>query len=427
VRRLLGVLDRHRRGVDPAVWALLALALVVRLAFFLASSFDAHAALDPIDYDRHARSIAAGHGFPATLLPGARGPSAYRPPAYPYFLGAVYWISGHTVQAARLVQAVLGVVPVALLALIAWRLWGRRAGLSALALGALAAPLIVLGDTLESEWLLVGLELAALAAVLEQRRAPQGVGWAALAGVLAGLAMLTRVNAVLVVLALAAGVWTLRPRLTVAASRAPVVLVVCAVLVVLPWTVRNAIVMHSFIPISDETGYTLAGTYNDFSRTNHFYPGAWVNPEVFVDGGLFATAQGSETALSSRLLHRSLRYIARHPAYPLSVAYHNSVRLLGLSGPAWDRLSGRAEGLSEHVAAVGYYGFLVLALLAVPGLLTRAARRAPLFLWAIPVLLWLSVALVQGESRFRAPIDPFIVLLAALGVAAVWERLRPEA
>src|SRR5581483_10423062 len=236
-------------------------------------------------------------------------------------------------------------------------------------------------------------------------------------------AMLTRVNAALLLLTLLAGSWTGSPRFSGNALRAPLALLAASVLMLVPWSVRNATVMHSFIPISDETGYTLAGTYNDFSRTNRFYPAAWVNPEVFVDRALRTRRKVSEPSLDSMLLSRSLRYVGHHPSYPLSVVYHNTVRLLGLSGPAWDRLSGRALGLSAAVSEFGYYGFLVLALLALAGALTRAARIAPRFLWAAPALLWLSVVLVQGEARFRAPIDPFIVLLAALSASAVWRRL----
>jgi hypothetical protein len=38
---------------------------------------------DAADYDHHARSITAGHGYPPSLV---GGPAAHRPPAYPYFL-----------------------------------------------------------------------------------------------------------------------------------------------------------------------------------------------------------------------------------------------------------------------------------------------------------------------------------------------------
>jgi hypothetical protein len=44
--------------------------------------------------------------------------------------------------------------------------------------------------------------------------------------------------------------------------------------------------------------------------------------------------------------------------------------------------------------------------------------------WLIPILFWLTtVPLVVNFSRFRAPIDPFLILLAATAVAAAAERL----
>ena len=52
-------------------------------------------------------------------------------------------------------------------------------------------------------------------------------------------------------------------------------------------------------------------------------------------------------------------------------------------------------------------------------------REAPRWLWAFPVLYWLSVTFVNLETpRFRAPIDPFFILLAACAVAtaAHWAR-----
>ena len=69
---------------------LLAAALVLRLAYVDATPGYAlrH---DAVDYDVHARSIAQGEGFSKTLAHGR--PTAFRPPGYPYFLGAVYHVS----------------------------------------------------------------------------------------------------------------------------------------------------------------------------------------------------------------------------------------------------------------------------------------------------------------------------------------------
>src|SRR5690242_7855613 len=62
---------------------------------------------DAADFSRYAVSIADAHKLPGSLLPSG-GPTAYRPPVYPLFLSAVYKVSGNSVTAARLAQAVVG-------------------------------------------------------------------------------------------------------------------------------------------------------------------------------------------------------------------------------------------------------------------------------------------------------------------------------
>ena len=49
---------------------------------------------------------------------------------------------------------------------------------------------------------------------------------------------------------------------------APALLLATTALTILPWTIRNAVVMHRFIPVSDETGITLVGTYNPASAAD---------------------------------------------------------------------------------------------------------------------------------------------------------------
>ena len=56
-------------------------------------------------------------------------------------------------------------------------------------------------------------------------------------------------------------------------------------------------------------------------------------------------------------------------------------------------------------------------MLAVVGAFTQRARAAPLWLWSVPLLMYLSVVFLVVETpRYRTAIDPFIVLLAALAL-----------
>ncbi len=69
--------------------------------------------------------------------------------------------------------------------------------------------------------------------------------------------------------------------------------------------------------------------------------------------------------------------------------------------------------------------FWVACLLALAGLATRAARAAPRWPWAVPVLFALSVVFINVETpRFREPVDPFLLVLAGAAVSAVVTRVR---
>jgi len=98
---------------------------------------------------------------------GSIGPTAYFPPAYPYFLAGVDLLDGHTVgggQAvhdARLATAALGAITVGVLGLVALEAFGPATALVAMLIAALYPPLVELAGTPYSENLLIPLELEA--------------------------------------------------------------------------------------------------------------------------------------------------------------------------------------------------------------------------------------------------------------------------
>lgn len=425
------------RRVPRLALALVALALVVRLAFVAATPgyTPQH---DDRDYDRLACALVIGDGYvragPATPAEGCGGttngrPTGFRPPGLPMFLAAVYTVTEPLgVQrwtAARVAIAVLGTTAVALLGLVAWQLFGRRVALIALALAAVFPPMIVQGGSLLSETLFAALMLAAVASVLAYRAAGSDRRWLVAAGLICGLAILTRSNAPALLLPLMGavamtgrGTRPLRARLGRAAA-----LAVIAALVVAPWTIRNAIALDGFAPVTTEAGSALAGTYNDVTRTDPEWPGAWRPPARLAElRPVLDPVRGDEPAEQRALTRRSLRYMADHPAYVAEVGGRNLWRLLGLAGPDWWRFSGRTLSLPAWTAYVSGTAFLVVLAFAVAGAFTRAARSAPAWLWLMPALMVLSVVFVVGETRFRAPVDPFVVLLAALAIDRVRRR-----
>jgi 4-amino-4-deoxy-L-arabinose transferase-like glycosyltransferase len=425
-----------RRAVKPGLAAaILIVALGVRVAEVQGTP-DYRPINDAGSYLTLASEIAHTGDYSLSHKPGSgaggtKGPSAYFAPAYPYFLVAVDVIDGHEVRrdgaihGARIGQAALGTITVALIGLVALELFGATAGLIAMALAAIYPVNVELSTTLVAESLLTPIVLAAVYAGLRVRRAAKpatAYGWVAAAGALTGLATLAHENAILILPPLIAAVWRREPR----SLAAPALLILTTALAIAPWTIRNEIVMHRFIPVSDETGITLVGTYNPASAANHPVPYKW---RIFygIPGERPLIRQAShltEPQIGDKLQSQALHYIADHPLAPVVVAYHNTLRLFEVAGSyAW-HASAKAQSLPLGLARAGVFSLWALCLLALAGAFTKLARGAPTWVWFVPLLLALSVVVVNVETpRFRAPVDPFLILLASAGLTTAVGRL----
>jgi hypothetical protein len=415
----VGIALPRRRDLNVTI-AILASALAVRVGYVLGTR-GYSMRHDDQAYDRLALGIARTGAYPDV---GGHA-TAYRPPGFPYLLGAVYAIAGRghsRVVAGRMVEAVLGVVIVALLGALAARLFDLRTAFCTMALAAVYVPLVTAGTSLLAEPLTIVLELGAISAVLAWRRHAQ-LRWVVAAGVMGGALALTRSNACVVVIALVAAVWPFRRRLTVGSLTPVAVLLMTAVLTVAPWTVRNAVVLHSFIPVSDETGGTLAGTYNPVSAGDSAAPAFWhLLPQIPPYASQTRTlAAGPEAPFQSRLVHLALQYVQHHPFYPFKVAYYNTLRLFGLNSLRLSTFTASLAGItSARVADAGVFSFWVVGALAVAaGLNGRVRKQIPGFIWLAATLLFFSIVLINSEApRLRLSLDPFVLLLAGAGMAA---------
>jgi hypothetical protein len=246
--------------------------------------------------------------------------------------------------------------------------------------------------------------------------------------VLVGLAALTRTNGAILLIPLALAFAPPRPRRRVRGWAPAAVVVIAACLTIAPWTVRNSIVFHTFIPVSDEIGYTLAGTYNQVSRADRQLPAVWIeaehgaSPEYARILRKAKAQRWNEITYGDRLQAAAIAEIKRHPAYVLKVAYWNTIRMLNLGETRFAVGNLRDTDVPLTPALLEINTAPVLLVLALAGLLTRAAWRVPRWLWLVPLCLATSV-FVTGFIRFRAPIDPFLVMLVALAFEDAFGRL----
>jgi 4-amino-4-deoxy-L-arabinose transferase-like glycosyltransferase len=332
---------------------------------------------------------------------------------------------------------------VLLLYLVSRRIWGRRIGLLAAALAAVFPPLVLLSRDLVSETLFIPLELGALLCVLNFRRSGGALRWALAAGALCGLAALTRNTALALLLPVALGLWTVRPRLRPAALLAPLLAIACAVLVVTPWIVRDAAEFGRFVPVTTSAGIATAGTYNESSYRDGNSHGAWRYPQI-VPGlsHLFATPGLDEAAVDVALRDQAREFAFSHPGYVAETTAWNLLRLFELSGGSVVDAQGRTvedRGIGSAVSASERVGIAIVVILALLGVfaLWRSRSRdpslpptiphGPLFFWLVPLLMILVAAPIAGLPRYRLPADPFLLTLAAIGLSWAWDRAKPGA
>jgi 4-amino-4-deoxy-L-arabinose transferase-like glycosyltransferase len=386
------------------VAAILALALTLRLG--LAVLHDPPPLTgDAADYARHAAAIADHGSYPQSGIAPPGGPTAFRPPGYPLVLAAVYAALGRE-EAPRVVGAIVGTAAVGLLGLVALWLFGRRVALAAMGLAAIFPPLIMVSVATLAEGLFVALVLAALACALAFRRAPERIGWVLAAGALAGAAALTRTNGLVILVPL-----------LLAIPRRRLVLLAAALVVIAPWSIRNAIELDAFVPTTTQAGFTLAGAYNETARQDDEFPAAWRPPTMYLPLG---GEPDDEAELEHHFRAEALDFAAEHPLYPPRVVFWASVRMLGLADREIELLSAREAGVGSDYVALNRYATWALLALAVLG---AVVARPPPWFWLFPLLLWLSVAIAIGATRYRTPVDPFLVLLAACAVASPrWDR-----
>lgn len=382
--------------------------------------------LGTYEYRDIARNLVGGHGF--VLRPGGP-PILWRPPLYIYFLAAIYALFGDGMLPVILIQAVLGAITALVVYRIGARLFGEGVGLATAALVTIHPLLWYNAGRVMTETLFTF--LLALVVLLLVELTSGDARWAPPAlGVLVGLGSLCRATLQFFPLALFAvacwpGAWN-RP--LAARARQAATVAACCVLVILPWSIRNAVVSGGYvIPIDTSGGYTL-----------------WVGTEGATDGldddalspaGL-ATLQASlarvlgmeGSAKDGRLLERAwsvegnqvlfrvaIRQIAADPLRSLWLGAKKVWRF-------WFALM-RAEnrGLQPWVLVL-QAAVLGPAILGAILALRHGRPVLPLFL-VIGYLLGLHAA-ATANVRYSVPVLPYVLMLAAYGVWQVSAR-RP--
>jgi 4-amino-4-deoxy-L-arabinose transferase-like glycosyltransferase len=352
-----------------------------------------------------------------------------RAPLWPFIIAGISVIFGPNDYFARIFLSLVGSGTCVLVYFFARDLFSWRIGVVAGVFAAIYPELYIYDGWLYTESLYIFLLFAICYALYRLQHTPER-NWRIwiICGVLLGLLSLTRPNGIIVIALFVIWcvimVWqkSLSMRVTI---RGVLVSIAIAVVLIGPWTARNYLVSHSFIPVATGDGTVLLGAYNNEVLIKSTYPGGpkgtWINPnvsrpDVVRPFPLYTCTPPCEVAREAAFKDAAIKWIQENikvMPYLLKLHFINM----------WQPDTYEADLPTVRFAQQPSTQFVVhmmktwpiyLYILATLGLVVTLWRwRELLFIYFMIISIVAQNIIYYGSARLRAPIEPMLILLAA--------------
>jgi hypothetical protein len=375
-----------------------------------------------------ARSIATGNGF-SNPFGRQTGPTAWLTPVYPLLVAAAFKMFGIFTIRAFFFLVFLNILFSAAVCVPIFCVGKRVAGgvasaaawLWALFPNAIMTPFEWIWDTS----LAALLAAALLWATLELAESQRLRDWCAY-GLLWGFTLMTNpsLGSLLPFLLCWAayrsrrkagalpknGSWVTRPAMALG----------LAILCCVPWTIRNYAIFHRFVPLRSNFPLELyIGNNENYDDKHPRYPGPITKERETV-----RYFRMGETPFMDEEMRKATKFIATHPRVDVILFCKRVVAFwAGIANPvdnflATDSWLVRALILCAGLSGLGaLFGIAVLAW-------RRSAYALPLAVF--PLIFPFLYYVTHTSLRYRLPIDPVVLLLAAIAAGAVGEPMSPR-
>lgn len=371
-----------------------------------------------------AASIAAGRGFSSPLRFFQTGPTAWLAPVYPYLLAGIFKVFGIYSTASSLVAHALNCAfsaftawPIAAIGTIAF---GKRIGRVSAWLWAFLPTSVFYSIFWIWDTALAGLWMALLVvATFKLRGSRRPSAWIGYGVLWAAGAM---INPSLLGVLPFLGLWAIWPQVTVPDRAAKLVAasVIVFAIGLAPWTIRNYLVFHKFIPLRSNFGLELlTGIRADLPDG--------IRSPVHPNDSLAEAqryAQLGEIAYMKDDQRQALALIREDPTNAaIMLLRHMEETWLDLPDAPYDVWM--AGTLSDRLTILGnvlFFGFCFAGILG--ALRTRNDAAVPLIivLMAYPLLFYVT----HASLRFRQPIDGIMLIVAVSAAGDLVRRIVPH-
>ncbi len=405
---------------------LFCLALAVRLGLTAVYSHQ-HVTITGLELGTLADNILAGRGFVWEFYGSTVPRFSFFPPFYPAFLALLKLLFGPEgwVLAMQVVQAFVSAGAAVATRRLAARVLGAgssaAAGTGAAGVAvALWPPLVIYSasaysvtfEALATPWIVLLLFDAGRSRRFADA-AKAGVGYGLLAYALPAF-----LGSIVVVPA-AFRVMGVRWRRAIGLT---IIMLLVALAVILPWTVRNALIHHRFVPVATNIGFNYLGGQNPYARSYSNILCAYDDLRWKVIDRQ-ALEMMNEADFDRSLLRQGLAYAVANPGL---TARRSAERLLYYWWGSPELLRYNPDQGLGHLIVMS----IVLPLFAIGLWHSRTAPERFVLLYA--VFIWQSLFYMNFaiRGRYAMPTHPLMLIMAVLGAAAIgrfFRRRSPEA
>jgi tetratricopeptide (TPR) repeat protein len=410
------------------IWAIsiFAIALAVRLIYFfqVKSNFPGWdtPTIDPLFHDLWAKQIAGGD-----IL--GSGPF-FRAPLYAYFLGLIYSITGSSLITVKIIQHFIGSFTSAFIFLFTDRFFGRRIAIMAGIIAAFNWVFIYFEDELLLDSLLAPMMIAILWLLIRAYKKPSFSRFLS-AGLILGLASITRPN--FLILLPAIFIWFIfifHKQYKNILIRYLGVLIGCF-LIILPVTIRNAVVGDDFVLIASQGGINFYIGNNEHANgasaiMPEFGP-TWQYADCeylarYETGNLNRELKPSE--VSSFYFGKGIDYIFSKPGEWLGLMF----KKLSFFWSSYEISNNQNLYFFKKYASVTKLlppFFMIISPLSIIGLwyLFRREKYYHIIGYSI-VFYMVGVLFFFVNSRFRLPILTLLIILASLAFFEILDMAK---
>lgn len=381
--------------------------------------------VDSAYYNAWAMKVAKGIGY-------GREPF-YMAPLYPWLLGMLFKVVGHSLAIAYAFQLGIGLCNLVLVYLLGRRVFGFRAGIASMLLIFLYAPVVYLETKILTETLAIFLNLTSMLLVIRALERPTAPRWFA-AGICFGLSAVCRPIAIFTILLVFIwlGFQLIKNKQQNAFAVSHLVILACGIsLMILPVTLRNYFVGGEWVPISTNGGMVFAQGNNPHSK-GFFAPLPELSGSVafehdeamrIASDALGRPVTSSES--SKYWFEQALEFIKENPTQYASLlarkmlwSIHNRE-----SECMYNVYSEKQQVPALRMLAVPFWLICGLGLAGLLRSRRHPEQQARAVVLISVLAIYIGLLVFSVNSRYRAPAVPGLAIFAGFGLVALIDSL----